>query len=353
MKRLTDNITSRYVEAMNRLSPSRSRTRIIAFVESYDDVAFWRLLLDEFESDQYYFQIMLPSKGGLTKGKKSAIMSIMDSQHLGSYMIACVDSDYDYLLQGTTPASKELIENPYIIHTYTYAIENYQCYSGCLHQICVQSTLNDRIPIDFQGFMEMYSEIVFPLFAWNIWFYRMKKHNQYSIMDFNSDVRLRGVEPRRPQESLLQLADKVERKVRWFAEEYPDAAPQVEDLKKELVTLGVSPKQTYLFVQGHSLIDNVMLKLLSPICAKLVQEREMEIRHYARHQQQYENEISAYRHSQISIEEALRKNTHYRECDQYDRMRARVANLLAMLPERGHKDDKDREDLKSSDQHQQ
>lgn len=352
MKRLTDNITSKYVEAMNRLSTSRSRTRIIAFVESYDDVAFWRLLLDEFENDDYYFQIMLPSKGGLTKGKKSAITSIMDSKHLGSYMIACVDSDYDYLMQGLTPASKELIENPYIIHTYTYAIENYQCYAGCLHQICVQSTLNDHINLDFHGFMEMYSEIVFPLFAWNIWFYRNRRHNQYSIMDFNSDVRLRGIDPKRPQESLLQLEDKVDRKLRALSEELPDAVPEIEALKEELIGLGVQPDQTYLFVQGHSLIDNVMLKLLQPICARLVQEREMEIRHFARHQQQYENEISAYRHSQISIEEALRKNTHYRECSQYDRMRADVANLLSMLPERRHKDDKDRENLKSSNQHQ-
>lgn len=351
MKRLTDNITSKYVEAMNRLSTNRSRTRIIAFVESYDDVAFWRLLLDEFEDDRYYFQIMLPSKGGLTKGKKSAIMSIMDSHHLGSHLIACVDSDYDYLMQGCTQASKELIENPYIIHTYTYAIENYQCYSGCLHQICVQATLNDRIAVDFRGFMEMYSEIIFPLFAWNIWFYRNRRHNQYSIMDFNADVKLRGIEPKRPQEALLQLADKVERKLRFLSEELPQAVPDVELLKKELVELGVTPDQTYLFVQGHSLMDNVMLKLLSPICSRLIQEREVEIRHYARHQQQYENEISAYRHSQISIEEALRKNTHYRECGQYDRMRADVARLLAALPERGHKDDKDREDLESANQH--
>lgn len=352
MKRLTDNMTSKYVEAMNRLSPAHSRSRIIAFVESYDDVAFWRLLLDEFENDDYYFQIMLPSKGGLTKGKKSAIMSIMDSQHLGSYMIACVDSDYDLLMQGVTPASRELIDNPYIIHTYTYAIENYQCYAGSLHQVCVQSTLNDRISLDFQKFMGLYSEIVFPLFAWNVWFYREKKHNLYSIMDFNSDVRLRGVDPRRPQESLLQLADRVERKLVSMAETYPDAVPSVEKVKEELIGLGVQPDHTYLFVQGHSLIDNVIMKLLSPICARLVQERELEIRHFARHQQQYENEISSYRHSQVSIEEVLKKNTHYRECDQYDRMRADVARLLSMLPERRHKDNKDREDLKSSNQHQ-
>ncbi|MGN0036877.1 MAG: DUF4435 domain-containing protein, partial [Bacteroidaceae bacterium] len=35
-------------------------------------------------------------------------------------------SDYDYLLQGTTRLSRRILYNPYILHTYTYAIENYR-----------------------------------------------------------------------------------------------------------------------------------------------------------------------------------------------------------------------------------
>ena len=33
---------------------------------------------------------------------------------IGENMIACVDADYDYLLQGTTPLSDEVINNPYV-----------------------------------------------------------------------------------------------------------------------------------------------------------------------------------------------------------------------------------------------
>ena len=36
------------------------------------------------------------------------------SQNIGENMIACVDADYDYLLQGTTPLSDEVINNPYV-----------------------------------------------------------------------------------------------------------------------------------------------------------------------------------------------------------------------------------------------
>ena len=47
--RLNQNLNSAYLEAANRLRPSGSRKRIVAYVESYDDVAFWRGILDDFE----------------------------------------------------------------------------------------------------------------------------------------------------------------------------------------------------------------------------------------------------------------------------------------------------------------
>ena len=142
-KRLSDNLSSLYIGAANRLKPKKARRKIVAYVESYDDVSFWRTLLGEFEDDTRYFEVMLPSKTTLAKGKKSVLMNELGSQ-LGQNMIACVDSDYDYLLQGATHTSRYIINNKYVFHTYAYAIENYQCYSGALHEVCVMATLNDH-----------------------------------------------------------------------------------------------------------------------------------------------------------------------------------------------------------------
>ena len=353
MKRLTDNINSRYFEAAEKLLPSKRRGRIVAFVESYEDVSFWRLLLDEFETADHYFQIMLPNRGGLTKGKKSALRSCIEHNGLGKNLIACVDSDYDWLLQGTTQTSREIINNPYVIQTYTYAIENYQCWSGSLHQICVQCTLNDHRLIDFPAFMELYSKAVYPLFVWNIWFYRKKLHNQFSMQDFNIDIRIKSVDVYRPQNAIIGLQERVERKVRRLENLYPDAIAEVAALRKELASLGVKEDNTYLFLQGHHLIENVIMRLLMPVCNVLRQEREAEIRRFAVHDQQYRNEISAYQHSQMGLDEAIRKNTHYRECELYQRMRNDMANMLSMLPERRSDDEKDTENLKSSYQHKE
>ncbi len=353
MKRLTDNINSRYFEAADKLLPSKRRGRIIAFVESYDDVSFWRLLLDEFETPEHYFQIMLPNRGGLTKGKKSALRSCIEHNGLGKNLIACVDSDYDWLLQGVTQTSKEIISSPYVIQTYAYAIENYQCWAGSLHQICVQCTLNDHRLIDFNAFMELYSKAVYPLFVWNVWFYRKKLHNQFSMQDLNIDIRLKSVDVRRPQGAIIGVQERVARKLRWLESHYADAIAEIAALREELTAMGVTEDKTYLFLQGHHLMENVILKLLLPVCTVLRQEREAEIRRFAVHDQQYRNELSAYQHSQIGLTEAIRKNTHYRECELYKRMGNDVREFLSMLPEGGSDDKKDAENLKTANQHQE
>lgn len=39
-KRLSKNLSSRYLEAAQRMRPQKARQKITAFVESYDDVFF-------------------------------------------------------------------------------------------------------------------------------------------------------------------------------------------------------------------------------------------------------------------------------------------------------------------------
>ena len=215
-KKLIENVNSLYIGAANSLRPKTSRKRIVAYVESYDDVSFWSHLLSQYNTDKYYFQVMLPSRTSLAKGKKVAMMNEL-GQGLGCHMIACVDSDYDYLLQGVTGTSRRIIQSPYVLHTYAYAIENYQCYAESLHGVCVQSTLNDRAMIDFPAFFRLYSQIIYPLFLWNVWFYRKRELSVFSMQDFCRVVRLDPVSVPHPEDALAQLRQRVEKKQNWLA----------------------------------------------------------------------------------------------------------------------------------------
>ena len=328
-KRLTENITSRYIQAANNLRAKTARKRIVAYVESYDDVSFWSHILSRFDNETTYFQVLLPSSENLVRGKSKAIMSSF-GRSLGSHMIACVDSDYDYLLQGTTNISKVLCESPYILHTYAYAIENYECFADSLHNVCVQATLNDHRFIDFTAYMKLFSQIIHPLFVWNIWFYRRGDTYSFSIQDFNNIVRITSFSVNTPSTSLEELASRVSRKLEWLDKHYPGHQEDIQKLAKNLRRLGVEPENTYLFIQGHHLKDQVVLKILIPICSRLRREREEEINQQAKHNEQRTNELSSYRHSGEAVELILRKNTDFLKAPTYKYIEKEIKQLMKL-----------------------
>ena len=55
----------------------------------------------------------------------------------------------------------------------------------------------------------------------------------------------------------------------------------------------------------------------------------------------------------MGLAEAIRKNTHYRGCELYERMRQDVREFLVMLPEGGSDDKQDAEDLQTANQHKE
>ena len=60
-KRLSDNLSSLYIGAANRLKPKKARRKIVAYVESYDDVSFWRILWRDCEDETRYCEVILSS----------------------------------------------------------------------------------------------------------------------------------------------------------------------------------------------------------------------------------------------------------------------------------------------------
>jgi hypothetical protein len=101
-----------------------------------------------------------------------------------------------------------------------------------------------------------------------------------------------------------------------------------------LVRLGVRPDNTYLFIRGHHLLDNVVMAALDPVCTRLRREREKEIKALAEHAQQMDNELSNYIHSQIPIEQTLRNSMAYKSSDTYQLVRQQVERFLTLLPSR-------------------
>ena len=330
MKRLTEYLNSNFIEAANALRPKRAAQRIIAYVESYDDISFWRSVFNEFESDKVHFEIMLPARSKLTKGKKQAMMNLLGKAY-GRNMIACVDSDYDYLLQGATSTSRHMLENRYILHTYAYSIENYRCFADSLKQVCVLCTQNDSNVIDFKEFFRLYSRICYPLFVWNILLYRKYDTKTMSLLRFCEIVRLSSFTVGNPAYSLQQLGSRVTHNIKLLEKQFPDYVEEHKKMLDEFKALGINPDETYFYIQGHHIMNGVTMRIMQPVCRHLRNEREKEIERYAYHRQQYNNELSAYRHSQCDVATMLSKNTDYKSAPPYQRLRADIEELLKTI----------------------
>lgn len=326
-KRLKDNISSAYVKAANSLASKKARRKIVAYVESYDDIFFWRMVLNRYENDSRYFEVMLPSHARLQRGKKSVLMNFIGN-NIGPDMLACVDADYDYLLNGATETSRKITQSPYVFHTYAYAIENHQCYAPSLHNVCVMATLNDHAIFDFVDFMRQYSEACYPLFVWSIWIYRYGQLSEFSMTDFCRVIDTGNVNIFDPQATIDHVRRKVHSRVVQLQHRHPKAKESYLKLKDELASLGVTPDTTYLYIQGHHLFDVVIAPLLGKVCSRLRMERENEIYHTAVHDTQKRNEISCYENSLMDIKTMLKKNMGYMDSPLFRRIQQDVERFL-------------------------
>ena len=327
-RRLRDNLNSKYFEAANALTSKKARHRIVAYVESYDDIYFWRTVLSIFEDDKRYFEVMLPSKGNLTRGKKSVLMNFLEGEPLGKDMIACVDADYYYMLQGCTQQSRRVLESPYVFHTYVYAIENYQCYAPSLHNVCVSVTLNDHRIFNFREYFQLFSEAIFPLFVWSVMLYRNGNYPKFTITDFNRIADPGGFNVQNPEPSIANVKRKVRTKINDLQRQFPEAKEEYLKTKDDIKALGVTPQTTYLYIQGHHLFDTVVSPILSKVCNLLRQERQNEIYRASAHKTQKRNEMSCYENSLQDIKTMLKKNTGYASSEQFRRLQSDIHNYL-------------------------
>ncbi len=306
-------LSSDYFTAANALSGKKAKRTIVVYVESYDDVFFWRSILSNFETEQRKFSVTLPTRNDkLERGKKAALLSAL-RDNVGPDMLACVDADYDYLRQGCTTLSHQLLHNPYVFHTYAYSIENLQCWAPALHNVCVMVTLNDSSDIpNFEAFLSEYSMIIFPLFVWSVLCARDKSYGRFDIADFMLVIKTGSIAKHSITATLQRIQKKVTTHLRRLNSSATVATQQAyHRLIDELQALGITPQDTYLYIQGHQLFNEVVAPLLTYTCNDLIRQRQREIQTQSKHSTQRRNELACYEHSIENVSSMLKKHTLY------------------------------------------
>ncbi len=296
-----------------RIDDGRKLVRV--FVEGYEDVAFWRGIFDHFANPHLRFEISVPTREDLPKGKK---VLINNASNASETLLLCMDSDFDYLLSEDDEQSRLIAQNPFMFHTYAYATENYLCYAPSLHNVCVKATKNDTRIFSFEKFMADYSRTIYPLFIWYVYSASRHTENVFPLSDFKASVKLNYLDiPNNGQGTIEWLARQVARREQSLIEQYPHMAADMPRFADYLRIKGVEPELTYLFMHGHTLMDNVVMVILSDVCEKLRQMSIARIVASSKEGVALKNEMSNYKNTLRSIRDVLLDNENYTACPLY------------------------------------
>ena len=314
--------------------PANPDQRLVkVYVEGYEDVAFWRGIFDHFQNPYLRFEISVPDRGDLPKGKKVLMGMIPRSSE---ELLLCVDSDFDYLFAGRTPQSKEVAEAKFMFHTYAYATENYLCYAPSLHNVCVKATKNDTRIFDFVKFMHEYSCTIYPLFLWYAYSAQQESEHIFTLADFRASVRLNFLEiEHNGLRTLAWLRRNVARRDQALRERHAEMIEPKRAFAEKLFRRGVTPENTYLFMHGHTLMDNVVIVLLNTVCEKLRELSIAKITASSKKGVALKNEMSNYTNSLRSIRDVLLDNENYTDCFLFRRLQCDIERyLLSVLGEK-------------------
>ena len=312
------------------LPPEDDRYLVRVYVEGYEDVAFWRGIFDHFKNPYLRFEISVPNRDDLPKGKQ-VLLSMLEHCSEDDTLL-CIDSDFDYLFNGSTEQSKRVLEAKNMFHTYTYATENYLCYAPSLHNVCVKATKNDTRIFDFVRFMAEYSKVIYPLFIWYLYSAEHHTENRFTLAEFRASVRLNYVDIRHNGESSLAwLQRNVERRCEALRSDNPDISDRLDDLSIELEKRGVTKDNCYLYMHGHTLMDNVVMPLLTSVCDKLRQLSIAKIHNSKVTGIALKNELQNYTNTLRSIKDVLLDNENYTDSPLYKQLRNDIQRYLDVM----------------------
>lgn len=105
---------------------------------------------------------------------------------------------------------------------------------------------------------------------WYAYSARRKSERAFSLIDFRTSVRLNYLDLRdNGQPTLEWLQRQADKRLHALEVHNRDWTHEVRHFGEQIAEYGVTPYNVYYFMQGHTLLDNVIITLLHAVCDKL------------------------------------------------------------------------------------
>jgi hypothetical protein len=174
---------------------------------------------------------------------------------------------------------------------------------------------------------------------WYVYSAQLSHESVFTLAEFRAAVRFGYVDIRHNGEhTLAWLERNVQRRRLALEQANPDMIAAVEELGNRLKQKGVEPDNCYLYMHGHTLMDNVVMPLLKAVCDKLRQLSVAKINNSKVEGVALKNELNNYTNTLRSIRDVLLDNENYTSSPLYKRLRddiqAYLDRMIARIKER-------------------
>lgn len=241
------------------------RCKAAVHVENKSDIDFWSQVLNHFRpQDSFHFISGSRNEFGHETSGVTQCLKYFD--YLNPHFFICIDSDYRYLLR-----ERRINVRHFVLQTYTYSFENHLCYAGGLDEVCSHVTNLENDLFDFRAFLKGFSNILYPLFIWHLYFQNTDPF-LFTSSEFNSYVVLPNTRALplvqdNGARALHEIGKRVACKLNMLEKDYP--AVNLDKVKEKYLKLGVTPDNVYLYIRGHNLYDMVTL-MCKEVCKALI-----------------------------------------------------------------------------------
>ncbi|SEQ86135.1 hypothetical protein SAMN05216522_107180 [Rosenbergiella nectarea] len=235
----------------------------LLYIEDSSDRCFWESVVDAVCPGLY--RVMKYSQNG-SDGKR---LLEKEYDNLHKKFIVGVDGDYDYLCPDRNEYSLKLNENPFVLHTHSYAVENLK---GCQEAIRNYSNifrLHEQTHNSLAEALEAYSNFIYEALC--IFSYLHNKSPDTTIeSEFNSA--LFSNNQNIPISNNLSInnnfIDEIKGKTQDYVNRNISAITNIAEFEQYKITLhnkGLQPNSAYLFVEAHTFYDSMLIPSIKKI----------------------------------------------------------------------------------------
>lgn len=240
------------------------------YIENEKDISFWKVFFGEDVLNSYEFNAT-QNPATVACGTRGKIRFDELICNANKSAVFALDSDLDHITPNRFKRCVDIIDNPFVIHTFGYGKESFtnsiESLNSCLESYCFFRPSSFK----FTNFLENYSSIIYPVF---IKFIHLLNHHP-DVSD-EGEFRKRII----PNQQLLSDM--------YFDNKFEDALTYFNAYEQELDQLlndddvattielcsrfGLKQHNTYQFINGHDLEDKIVKVIVNQIKCNLIAE---------------------------------------------------------------------------------